>query len=503
MKLPIFSLSILLLPLVVVANPHDWPVHGHDGKHSFVNRQGNQINKNTINQLVKVWEAGPGFFTVTPGDLVGITHDPIIKDDIVYYGDFGQGILAARNAKTGQLIWQQQYKQGFLTGTILAILVHNDKIYFALSNTGEVRAVSRFDGSPIFTTSDFNVPDPNLPPIQGGTTVFASPIIVDNKVIFGNSAENTRGSLVAIDAQTGAKVWQTFIAQPNEGSGAGIWTSPAIDEDRGLIFVGSANAGSEPVPANAASMLAIDYRTGAIVWSTLVHPNQIWNQSTRLESYATSLTSDISVAGSPNLFSIGCDDVVGAFDKKSQYTVFNRDTGAIVWKRDNLANGYVKGNHKTAYMSRSQLTGQERQLYEDGIIYIVAEGLTEPIPTEPFSQFLAGDPNFIQAKSFLIVYALNATNGSTIWQKQFNGVSGVSTGIVATKELLFFGNSFGDVYALDRTNGDLLRTFPRDPLLPLEVTQLQTQVSISKGRLFIPGAQGLSNIQVWGLPEEA
>ncbi len=49
-------------------------------------------------------------------------------------------------------------------------------------------------------------------------------------------------------------------------SGAPIWTSPAIDEKRGVLYVGTGEATSAPAAPTTDSVLAIDLATGAIRW---------------------------------------------------------------------------------------------------------------------------------------------------------------------------------------------------------------------------------------------
>src|SRR6185436_16427932 len=89
-----------------------------------------------------------------------------------------------------------------------------------------------------------------------------------------------RGSLVALDAQTGAVVWQTFTIPPAQEmgtspqgltlwgpAGVGIWAAPTIDAKRSLIYVGTGNTYSGPAQPNADSVMALDIKTGAIKWS--------------------------------------------------------------------------------------------------------------------------------------------------------------------------------------------------------------------------------------------
>ena len=107
----------------------------------------------------------------------------------------------------------------------------------------------------------------------------ASPVVVDDVVIQGvASFENvvTQGGLhasaapiAAYDTASGAEVWRFYTTADDEtaGAGAGIWSTPAIDRDRGLLYVGTGQSLAEPTAPLTDSILAIDYTTGRLEWS--------------------------------------------------------------------------------------------------------------------------------------------------------------------------------------------------------------------------------------------
>jgi polyvinyl alcohol dehydrogenase (cytochrome) len=89
----------------------------------------------------------------------------------------------------------------------------------------------------------------------------------------------THGAVIALDARTGKEIWTAHTmpdAKPlgdrGDGqmmwgpSGAPIWSSPAIDEQRGVLYVGTGEATSAPAAPTTDSVLAIDLKTGAIRW---------------------------------------------------------------------------------------------------------------------------------------------------------------------------------------------------------------------------------------------
>jgi polyvinyl alcohol dehydrogenase (cytochrome) len=99
----------------------------------------------------------------------------------------------------------------------------------------------------------------------------------------------THGAVIALEARTGREIWTAHTmpdAKPRgdrgDGqmmwgpSGAPIWTSPAIDEQRGVLYVGTGEATSAPAAPTTDSVLAIDLRTGAIRWRFQATPDDIF-----------------------------------------------------------------------------------------------------------------------------------------------------------------------------------------------------------------------------------
>jgi polyvinyl alcohol dehydrogenase (cytochrome) len=99
----------------------------------------------------------------------------------------------------------------------------------------------------------------------------------------------THGAVTALDAVTGKKIWTTHTmeeAKPvrdrGDGkmiygpSGAPIWTSPAIDAKRGVLYVGTGEATSEPAAPTTDAILALDLKDGRIRWTFQATENDIF-----------------------------------------------------------------------------------------------------------------------------------------------------------------------------------------------------------------------------------
>ena len=89
-----------------------------------------------------------------------------------------------------------------------------------------------------------------------------------------------RGSLVAIDAHTGRRIWQTYTipdppapyrkspsgTQLHGPAGAAIWGSPTPDAKRGVIYAGTGNSYTDVRTGGTNAVVAFDLETGRIRW---------------------------------------------------------------------------------------------------------------------------------------------------------------------------------------------------------------------------------------------
>ena len=167
----------------------------------------------------------------------------------VFFGDAGANVYAL-NAGTGELIWKVRPVDHFATMATAAPQVHNGVVYQAFSSFEEILG-----------------PDPNY------------------------QCCSFRGSVVALDAATGKKIWQTFTiaetpkptkktavgTQLQGPSGAGIWSTPTIDEQLGVLYVSTGDNYSDPATKTSDAVLAMNLKTGELLWSQQMTPNDAFN----------------------------------------------------------------------------------------------------------------------------------------------------------------------------------------------------------------------------------
>ncbi|HKF65548.1 MAG TPA: PQQ-binding-like beta-propeller repeat protein, partial [Vicinamibacterales bacterium] len=167
----------------------------------------------------------------------------------VFFPDQG-GTVYAVNAATGALIWKNKAVDHFASMGTATPRVHNGVVYQAYSSFEEVLA-----GGAAYQCCTF------------------------------------RGSVVALDAATGKKIWQTFTipdaaaptrkspagTQLHGPSGAGVWATPTIDEQLGVLHVATGDNYSDPPSNMSDAVLALDLKTGAILWSRQLTERDAFN----------------------------------------------------------------------------------------------------------------------------------------------------------------------------------------------------------------------------------
>ena len=194
--------------------------------------------------------------------------------------------------------------------------------------------------------------DPNegVPLDLGYITSSSPPIVVNDVVIVGNSAEqgyhqtrreNVPGDILAYDARTGKHLWKFHvIPRPGEHGhetwendawqwtgDVSSWAPLSADPERGIVYIPTNSATQDMYggfrPGNnlyAASLLALDVKTGQRKWHYQMVHHDVWNYDTP----TAPIVMDVNVNG---------QRVPGVFQATKQAILyaFNRETGQPIW----------------------------------------------------------------------------------------------------------------------------------------------------------------------------
>jgi len=251
----------------------------------------------------------------------GVTIDEANGVPAIYASDASATVYAI-NAQSGELIWKIRPVDHFATMATAAPRVYNGVVYQSFSSFEEAIAA-----------------DPSY-----------------QCCLF-------RGSVVALDAATGKKIWQTFTipeeAKPtrkNEGgvqqlgpSGAGIWSTPTIDERLGVLYVSTGDNYSDPASKTSDAILAMNLKTGDLLWSRQLTENDAFNTSCTAGSPANCPNAkgpDFDFGQPPILVELGGSNRALVIAQKSGmvHAIDPDKQGAILWQSRASKGGYLGGS---------------------------------------------------------------------------------------------------------------------------------------------------------------
>jgi polyvinyl alcohol dehydrogenase (cytochrome) len=433
------------------------------------------INVSNARSLVRKW-----VFT-TGGD---VSATPTENGGVVYFPDWA-GNLYAVNSATGTLRWSHKIadydgltgsvsrSSPVISGNILIIGDHTQQVEMHAGTN--VIAINRSTGALLWKT----LVEPHQAAIITG-----SPVVANGVVYVGVSSYEEafakqssyacctfRGSVVALNVNTGRKLWQTYVVPDNFGntggySGGAIWQPAAIDLTRKLLYIGTGNNYSVPasvelceqsgiragkVPNCTAandhfdSALALNLADGSIKWATKTSrwdaTNEACGSASPPPNCPSPAGSDIDLGGDgPNL--VGNLVVFG--QKNGYLRAYNADTGKLVWATVVGPGGDLGGilwgtasDGKRIYVPIGNSKHQSYRLTPSGVTitwgaWSALDALTGKIlwqTADPIagsldvsSASVANGVLFVGSLDRLgHMYALNAATGAVLWSYASGG----------------------------------------------------------------------------------
>lgn len=165
-----------------------------------------------------------------------------------------------------------------------------------------------------------------------------------------NSCCTFRGSMSAVDLNTGKLLWKTWtIDEPKPRAknaagvqmygpaGGAIWSAPSIDVKRGLVYAATGNGYADPPQPMTDAVIAFDQKTGKVKWVNQVLPADQWTMGCQAENpdnpgCPAVLGPDYDFSATPILTNDGRRDVVVVPQKSGIAFAFNPDNGQLLWK---------------------------------------------------------------------------------------------------------------------------------------------------------------------------
>ena len=449
-----------------VSNSGQWRIAGQNLSNSRSQPEEHSISSSNVQRLSPKW-----VFT-TGGD---VSATPTVDGDAVYFPDWN-GNLFAVHKDSGALIWSHQISEyDGVAGAISRVspaLDHDQLIFGDILSSSQahdganVIAVDRETGNFRWKTQVDRHP---------AAIMTGSPVIFNGVVYVGvSSSEETlaanpaypccsfRGSVVALDARSGAILWKTYDMPDNGGqqggySGGAVWQPPAIDPKRGVLFIGTGNNYTAPADVEACqeanptascaapddlfdAALALDLKSGRIKWAKRLQGSDTFTAACLTPTgpnpnCPVPSSPDFDLGGSgPNL--VG--DIVGFGQKSGIYWALNPDNGDIVWS--------------TPVGPGSPLGGIEWGTATDGrAIYVAITNLNQL----PYTLVPSG-----QKITWGSWSALDVATGKILWQTADPTMGALDLGSVSVaNSVMYAGSGSGQMYALDTMTGKILWNF--------------------------------------------
>lgn len=214
-----------------------------------------------------------------PGAIAAVSQ-PTVVGGAVYFGSM-DGTIHAVDARTGCEYWRfkaeatvrSSISVGAIKSARYALLFGDTRanVYAVDVPTGRLEWKVRVDDHPRARVT-------GAPKLHENRLYV--PVSSDEEVPAGNAAYKCctfRGSVVALDIETGGRIWKTPTTE--SGAGAAVWSSPTIDTERRTLYVGTGNGYVDPAPPTSDSVLAIHMDTGKLLWHRQLVPDDSWNFS--------------------------------------------------------------------------------------------------------------------------------------------------------------------------------------------------------------------------------
>ena len=267
-----------------------------------------------------------------------------------------------------------------------------------------------------------------------------------------------RGSVVALDANTGKQIWKTYTVpdapkragQTSKGitiwtsNGGAVWSSPTVDVKRHALYIGTGDAYTPPAESTTDAIMALDMASGKILWAHQDTENDAWlsgcGSQNSVENCPKDLGPDYDFGASPVLRTLpGGHRILVAGQKSGMVWGHDPDQeGTVVWKSQlvtKLALGMITfggaADDQSAYfglrsggVAAVRLTNGEKQWFTP------IEGPATPGPRGETAA-LTAIPGVIFSTSWEgVVRAFSSEDGHLLWEyntaRDFQTVNGVA-----------------------------------------------------------------------------
>lgn len=225
------------------------------------------------------------------GDVSAFSQ-PSVIDGHLFVGS-AAGVVHAMDAASGCLKWTFQ-ANGPVRAAIASAPLNNGHALLFGDMTGWFYALRADTGALLWKvhvdTHDSTRLTAAAAPFDGVVYVPVSSWEESRASDAGYPCCTFRGSIVALRISDGRQLWKTYMVPPSKQigktdagipaygpSGVGVWATPTVDARRGRLYVATAGNYSVPATEHSDAVLALDLKSGTIVWSKQFTPGDVFS----------------------------------------------------------------------------------------------------------------------------------------------------------------------------------------------------------------------------------
>jgi alcohol dehydrogenase (cytochrome c) len=494
---PTIAFAIVLVFAVSVQAQQGWTVYGGDPGNTRYSTL-TQITPANVKNLKVAW-------VLQLGSLRSQESTPLVIGDTLYVtSSHGPKNVFAVDAKTGVVKWRYSPEVPAGIDQYACCDVNNRGVAY---NNGRI-FVGRLDGALVAldAATGKEVWKTQVIDHTQGSVITSPPTLAKNLVItgFGGGEYGARGYIVAYDQDSGKEAWRTWtVPGPGEPGndtwkgdswktgGGSTWYVGSYDPSLNLVYWGTSNAGpwgghtrstdsteyGQYTNVHTASQLAFDADTGKLMWAYQTTPADVWDY----DSVNEAVLADLNVGGqkTPALLKA---------DRNGFFYVLNRQNGKLVSAEPFVEVNWAKAIDKTTGRpvedpeKRPQLNRWARNVCPnlfggknwEPMSYSPQTGLAY-IPTFNLCMDIAGKDEAYNPGKFYLAseFDLDKAGGGGFLSEMKAWDPVKQTAVWGIKEdlpfmggamstaggLVFYGNTRGDLKAVDAKTGKVLWTF--------------------------------------------
>jgi polyvinyl alcohol dehydrogenase (cytochrome) len=420
----------------------------------------------------------------------GLRGQGVVVGSTLFYPAGQANYVLALDAKTGCVKWATPMSGALRSSLAYGRLGAKGPMGLVVGGfDGRLTALDARTGGQVWRVDPRH--DPTVP--LSGTPVFAGEriIVPISAIDVANAMSPTfecckaHGAVAAVDAATGKVLWTWHTmeaAKPlgrknSQGadlygpSGAPVWSSPAVDLKRGVVYTATGENTSPPATGSSDALAAIDLATGREKWLFQALANDIYNMS--CPSSAPRPGQPLK----PNCFFAGEGSVLRDHDfgggpviwrGKGRELILGGQKSGDVWAVD-AATGKLVWHHQ--FGRGSALGGVHWGIATDG--------------TRVFAPI--ADPGVPEPANAAGLYAIDIATGKVAWQWKASADCsggrkarvascdarfGISAPPLVVDGVVIAGGLDGRLYVFEAASGKLMATHDTALAYPQTVNKL-------------------------------